>query len=128
LISLTNTTDMSTEEVETSPPLTIAALCSAYHPRFHAQHIVDRFLMGYEIDARMHHPLPVVSSYVEMEMEGEASVPGQHQRASLVRFDWARRCAAGDAAARNREVSVSLRLGAIGCRSDRVFSPGVSIW
>ena len=75
---------MSTEEVETSPPLTIAALCSGYHPRFHAQHIVDRFLMGYEIDGRMHHPLPVVSSYVEMEMEGEASVPGQHQRASLV--------------------------------------------
>lgn len=64
-------------------------------------------------------------------LEGDASVPGQHQRASLVGLIGPRRRAADDAAACNREVSVSLRLGAIGCpldRSSRLESRSGSRW
>ncbi|MDP7253995.1 MAG: hypothetical protein QGF00_30625 [Planctomycetota bacterium] len=45
---------------------TVAALCSTYHPRSHSQHTVDRFLMGYEYNGRMHYPpFRVVSMYVD---------------------------------------------------------------
>ncbi|MCZ6679221.1 MAG: hypothetical protein O7E52_18480 [Candidatus Poribacteria bacterium] len=53
---------------------TVAALCSVYHPGSHSQHTVDRFLMGYEYNGRMHYPpFRVVSMYVDQKPKTDLS-------------------------------------------------------
>lgn len=52
----------------------IAAIVTAYYPRSHAQHIVDRFLEGYGWVGRHHQPaMDLVSMYVDQRGEHDVS-------------------------------------------------------
>ena len=54
--------------------LKLAAICTAYFPMSHAQHIVDRFLEGYGWEGRHHVPdMDVVALYVEQRGENDVS-------------------------------------------------------
>lgn len=52
---------------------TVAALCTTFNSG-HGRHTVERFLMGYEYDGRMHYPpFRVVSMYVDQINDGDLS-------------------------------------------------------
>jgi hypothetical protein len=52
--------------------LKIAAVVTEYRKYSHAQHICDRFLMGYGWENEHHHPegMDLVSIYIDQEAEG----------------------------------------------------------
>jgi hypothetical protein len=52
----------------------IAVITTVYRYLSHAQHIADRFLVGYPREGRWHHPdMKVVSLYVDQKPEGDQS-------------------------------------------------------
>jgi len=55
-------------------PVRIAVVATVYRYLSHAQHLVDRFLVGYPIGGRWHRPdARVVSMYVDQKPEGDLS-------------------------------------------------------
>ncbi len=55
-------------------PIRIAVVTTVYRYLSHAQHIADRFLVGYPMDGRWHKPdVHVVSLYVDQKPEGDQS-------------------------------------------------------
>ena len=55
-------------------PKRIAVVTTIYRYLSHAQHMADRFLVGYPIDGRWHKPdMKVVSLYVDQKPEGDQS-------------------------------------------------------
>lgn len=55
-------------------PKRIAVVATTYHYLSHAQHIADRFLIGYPINGLWHKPdMKVVSLYVDQKPEGDQS-------------------------------------------------------
>ncbi len=63
--------------------LRIAVVTTVYHYLSHAQHMADRFLVGYPLGGRWHKPdMQVVSLYVDQKPEGDQSA----ERAKRVRL------------------------------------------
>ncbi|SVE26557.1 uncharacterized protein METZ01_LOCUS479411, partial [marine metagenome] len=58
----------------------IAAIATTYHKYSHAQHIVDRFLEGYDWNGRHHRPaMDLVSLYVDQVRENDLSRDRAHR-------------------------------------------------
>ena len=56
-------------------PARIAVIATVYRYSTHAQHIADRFLVGYPYEGRWHRPRPdVVSLYVDQRPPGDQSL------------------------------------------------------
>jgi len=61
-------------EPTAAAPKRIAVVTTIYRYLSHAQHIADRFLVGYPIDGEWHQPnMPIVSLYVDQRPEGDQS-------------------------------------------------------
>lgn len=57
-----------------SPPTRLAIVTTVYYHLSHAQHMGDRFLVGYPLEGRWHRPnIKVVSLYVDQKPEGDQS-------------------------------------------------------
>src|SRR3569833_2749674 len=57
-----------------STPLRIALITTVYRHLSHAQHMGDRFLVGYPRDGRWHQPAArIVSLYVDQRPDGDQS-------------------------------------------------------
>jgi hypothetical protein len=55
-------------------PVRIAVVTTVYHYLSHAQHMADRFLIGYPLHGQWHKPdMKVVSLYVDQKPEGDQS-------------------------------------------------------
>ena len=53
----------------------IAVIATIYRYLSHAQHFADRFLVGYPVEGRWHHPdMKIVSLYVDQKPEGDQSI------------------------------------------------------
>ena len=59
---------------QSSPPKRIAVVTTVYRYLSHAQHIADRFLVGYPLNGKWHRPdMKIVSLYVDQKPEGDQS-------------------------------------------------------
>jgi len=64
----------------TSTPRRIAIIATVYRYLSHAQHIGDRFLIGYPREGRWHRPdMKVVSLYVDQKPQGDQSADRAHE-------------------------------------------------
>ena len=60
---------------QSTPPKRIAVVTTVYRYLSHAQHIADRFLVGYPVNGKWHRPdMKIVSLYVDQKPEGDQSV------------------------------------------------------
>jgi hypothetical protein len=59
---------------QSTPPKRIAVVTTVYRYLSHAQHIADRFLVGYPVNGKWHRPdMKIVSLYVDQKPEGDQS-------------------------------------------------------
>ncbi|HEY3742159.1 MAG TPA: twin-arginine translocation signal domain-containing protein, partial [Bryobacteraceae bacterium] len=59
---------------QTEKPKRLAIICTVYRYLSHAQHMGDRFLVGYPHEGEWHKPnMQVVSLYVDQKPEGDLS-------------------------------------------------------
>ena len=59
---------------QSTPPKQIAVVATIYRYLSHAQHISDRFLIGYPHNGQWHRPnMKIVSLYVDQKPEGDLS-------------------------------------------------------
>ena len=64
----------STGLAQTTAPKRIAVVTTIYKYLSHAQHMADRFLIGYPIEGKWHKPgMKIVSLYVDQKPEGDQS-------------------------------------------------------
>ena len=59
---------------QSTPPKRVAVVTTVYRYLSHAQHIADRFLVGYPVNGKWHRPnMKIVSLYVDQKPEGDQS-------------------------------------------------------
>ena len=75
--SFLGTTAVAAAAAPQGRPKRIAILATIYRLQSHAQHMGDRFLVGYPYAGAWHHPnMKVVSLYVDQKPEGDLSGAG----------------------------------------------------